>query len=107
MVVPAPLLKERRSGMKETRMTPPEYCEKWIPVLYGFEPGEYGYRKACIQELMYVTSFEPGTIKNWGADLNTLSKRSRPMVERLLALQDLANETDRLIRPFVFRPHIR
>lgn len=107
MPVPANLLKERRLVMTNTRMAPSDYCKKWIPSLYGYEPGEYGYRKACIIELAHVTCFELSTIQNWGKDLNTLAKRSRPSIERLLAQQDLLNEADQRIRPFVSRPHLR
>jgi len=28
-----------------------EFCQLWIPKLYGVLPGEYGYKKACIVEL--------------------------------------------------------
>jgi hypothetical protein len=107
MVLPVSLQKERKTSMRETRMTPSEYCKKWIPHLYGHEPGEYGYRKACIIELACITDFETSSIQNWGQDLNNLSKRSRSLVERVLAQQDLLNEADARIRPFVSRPHLR
>ena len=107
MPLPIDLQKERKASMRETRMTPSEYCKKWIPILYGCEPGEYGYRKACVMELVYITDFEPRSIQNWGQDLNDLSKRSRSLVERVLAQQDLLNEADMRIRPFVTRPHLR
>jgi hypothetical protein len=32
-----------------------EFCSIWIPKLYGIHPGEYGYKKACILELVKLT----------------------------------------------------
>ncbi|MEH2393853.1 MAG: hypothetical protein V7K21_20040 [Nostoc sp.] len=58
----------RKIQQREGRLEPQEFCEKWIPKLYGVYPGEYLYRKACILEFLrllpQVVEFQ--TIeKNW------------------------------------------
>ena len=40
----------RKIQSREGKLEPQEFCEKWIPKMYGVYPGEYLYRKACIQE---------------------------------------------------------
>lgn len=45
-----------------------EFCQNWIPKLYGFQPDEYGYRKACIAELARLMDgaiTAKGIDKNW------------------------------------------
>ena len=49
-------------------MLPKDYCEKWIPLLYGVNPREYGYRKACVHELSNRTGFAIKTVQNWGSE---------------------------------------
>jgi len=44
-----------------------EFCQNWIPKLYGLQPDEYGYRKACITEL---TRLMEGAITAKGIDKN-------------------------------------
>jgi hypothetical protein len=46
-------------------LEPKEFCQYWIPKLYQLNPGEYGYRKACIQLLSLVTDSSQYTCANW------------------------------------------
>lgn len=93
--------------MNSTRMSPSEYCEKWIPIIYGIEPDERGYRAKCIIELSSVTEFATSTIEGWGSDLDAVAERTRPIVERTLAMQDALNKTSHFLQPFMQRPHQR
>lgn len=49
-------------------MLPKDYCEKWIPLLYDLNPGDYGYKRACIDELSKLTGFATKTVKNWDSE---------------------------------------
>jgi hypothetical protein len=52
----------------QTKVNIEEFCAIWIPKLYGIQPNEYGYRKACMNELVRLTegSASYNTIdKNW------------------------------------------
>lgn len=37
-----------------------DFCETWIPKLYDVQPDEYGYKKACINELVRLLK---GTVR--------------------------------------------
>lgn len=56
-------------SFKSFVMSPSEFCEKWIPVLYNLSPSDRGYKAACIRELMQITGLAEVTIKMWGADM--------------------------------------
>ena len=56
-------------------MSPSDFCQKWIPILYKIMPDERGYKAACIKELVSVTGLTESTIKNsWGADMANYPK---------------------------------
>ncbi|ACK73358.1 hypothetical protein PCC7424_5005 [Gloeothece citriformis PCC 7424] len=42
-----------------------EFCNFWIPKLYGISKGKRGYKKACIEVLSYITQYSPDTCANW------------------------------------------
>lgn len=46
-------------------MEPKDFCQKWVTNL---EPGEWGYFKACVEELAFVTNLSSRTIEKWGPD---------------------------------------
>lgn len=47
-------------------MEPEEFCEIWIPKLYGIYPGENLYRKACIQEMTrHLPAEASNAYRNW------------------------------------------
>ena len=52
-------------------MTAPEFCQKWIPILYNLQPTDRGYKAACIRELAQITSLTERAIKGWGDDLGS------------------------------------
>lgn len=43
---------ERSAG--DIRLEPEEFCNKWIPKIYGIQPGESLYTKACIEEFLLI-----------------------------------------------------
>ncbi len=47
-----------------------QFCEKWIPILYGLYPTDRGYKAACIRELAQLTKLTERTIKSWGDNLD-------------------------------------
>lgn len=48
-------------------MEPKDFCAKWITHL---QPGDWGYFKACVQELAEVTGLSVRTIEKWGSDFS-------------------------------------
>lgn len=70
-------------------MSPLEYCQKWVPVLRGINPGQSGWKTVCIHELKWVTGLNESTIKGWGAQF----QRYPDYVGRWLALRDTVNQT--------------
>jgi len=107
MPVPYKIQKERKQHMNSTRMSPSEYCQIWIPIIYGLHPDERGYRAKCIIELSSVTELATSTIEGWGSNLDMVAERTRPIVERTLAMQDALNKTNHLLQPFIQRMHQR
>lgn len=69
-------------------VTPREYCLKWIPTLYGKDPNAYGFRKACIAELAWLTGNTEKSVDNWGKDFEKAPKA----IERVCEMADLLNE---------------
>ncbi|BAZ39440.1 hypothetical protein NIES4101_53930 [Calothrix sp. NIES-4101] len=51
VLTPEKFLKIKR---QETTVNVSEFCEKWIPKIYGVQPGERGYRTACVSELAQI-----------------------------------------------------
>jgi len=71
------------------------FCSEWIPKLYGLLPGEYGYKKACIVELVRIIGGEitfSNIQKNWkwGEGRHDYPK---VYVDRLLELTDARYRT--------------
>ena len=93
--------------MAKLKLTPGEYCARWVPIIYGIEPDERGYRSKCVVELNHATGFALTTIEGWGSDLNNVSSRSREQVEMMLAMRDAMNKSDLAIHPFMKRLHNR
>lgn len=57
------------TSFKTFCMSPSQFCEKWIPILYNISPDQRGYKAACIRELQAVTGLTERTVKSWGADM--------------------------------------
>ncbi|MGB3693588.1 MAG: hypothetical protein WBG70_11520 [Spirulinaceae cyanobacterium] len=84
---------------KESQMEPHEFCAKWIKEI---RPGEWGYFKACVEELARVTKLAPSTISKWGPDFSkrpdsvlvTLKKEDtlREVNVRLHEIQELLEQ---------------
>jgi hypothetical protein len=69
-------------------LEPLEYCFKWVPIYQDKNPGERGYRAACVRELAKISGVKESTIDiNWGADFS-----ERPSyLSKMLALADIIN----------------
>lgn len=48
-------------------MNPDKYLSRWVPVFYGINPEERGYRKVCIHEIHRLTGISKNTINTWGS----------------------------------------
>ena len=46
-------------------ISPADFCEEWVPKRTGLHPGEYGYRRACINLLNELTRFATPTCDGW------------------------------------------
>ena len=84
-------------GIRRLPLEPQEYCEKWIPTLYGKQPGERGYKAACIRELARVSGVSPENIeRNWG--LTDLAFDSAPSyLPRMLRMADIINQAVKVL----------
>jgi len=69
------------------------FCELWIPKLYGLQPDERGYKKACISELAKIVGdISPSNIqKNWKWGKG--EKEYPKWVDRMLELTDARYKT--------------
>lgn len=84
---------------KESLMEPRDFCAKWIKEV---KPGEWGYFKACVEELATVTHLASSTISKWGPDFSkrpdsvlvTLKKEDtlREVDVRLHEIQELLKQ---------------
>jgi hypothetical protein len=70
-------------------VTPKEYCEKWLPILYGIDLSERGSKKVAIAELSRVLKIPESTIRNWGSDF----ERAPVTVHTTLSYADLLQST--------------
>ena len=79
-------------AIRKLPLKPQEYCEKWVPILYGRQPGERGYKAACIRELARVSGVEADTIeRNWG--LTNMAFDAAPAyLPRMLRMADIINQ---------------
>jgi hypothetical protein len=57
---------QRIDALSRIPLEPSDYCAKWVPAFHGKNPGERGYRAACLRELARVSGFQESTINNWG-----------------------------------------
>lgn len=48
--IKAILSSNSEGDLRRIGLHPNDFCQKWIPILYGVQLGEDLYRKACIQE---------------------------------------------------------
>jgi hypothetical protein len=85
---------EWMEAIRRLPLEPNDYCRKWVPVFYGKQPGERGYKAACIKELARVTGVAPENIeRNWGKELeNTPS-----YLPRMLRMADIINQAVKAI----------
>jgi len=74
------------------RMEPKDFCEKWIKTK---QPGEWGYYKACVQEIAVATGLSPRTVESWGPDFS-----GRPdSVLVTLKKEDTIRQIRELVKP--------
>ena len=48
-------------------MEPREFCQTWLETP---NPGDWGYRRACVRLLAEATGLSERTIENWGKDFD-------------------------------------
>lgn len=77
------------SAVLEDALTPEEYCKKWVPVFYGVQPDERGFRKHAVEELSKITGFQPTSINNWGKGF----ANAPSWVHRMLKMADILNQS--------------
>lgn len=70
-------------------MKPSDYCEKWVPIFYKIQPGDRGYKKKCIEELVRVTTLAPETIeRSWGRNF----EKAPTYIDRMLDYANALNQ---------------
>ncbi|WP_449416068.1 hypothetical protein [Phormidium nigroviride] len=79
---------QRIETIRRKPLEPQDYCAKWIPKYYGKQPGEWGYRAACVREIQRVTELDDRTIENWGRDFAKCPK----YVHVMLRMADIINQ---------------
>ncbi|NES64014.1 MAG: hypothetical protein F6K24_17335 [Okeania sp. SIO2D1] len=77
-------------------MKPSDYCKKWVTRRHDIQPGDWGYRKRCIDELMLATGLKFTAINKWGPNLDTEAN----YVLRLLDYADLLNEMEQCVTEY-------
>lgn len=86
------VLRER----EQYKVEPEEFCEKWIPKLYGIEPGQHFFKLACIQEFKkHLDNLDvDSAYKNWrwGDNVKEQYPQYLPSVLKLLDKQYSALE---------------
>lgn len=97
MVTTEQRLAVQRNGVKWQKlrlnrtMTTVEYLLKWIPLIYGVQPDERGFRAKCIEELSQVTEIPARSIDtNWGKA--PTFDRAPNYINTILNLQNQVNE---------------
>jgi len=73
-------------------MPPAKFCEKWVPVIKGKSPGDYGYRRSCCALLANLTGYKESTVSNWlieGFQVPFLVGRYLRLLDVLLEIQIL------------------
>ena len=74
-------------------LSPPDFCQRWIPIKTGKQPQEYGYRKDSIKLLAELTGYGENTCDNW---LSNPEKVPR-LVKLYLRVVDILWQIQRLI----------
>ena len=89
MLVPTFSQHQKVERIRGLSLEPEEYCKRWVPIYQGKQPGERGYRAACIRELAKVSGIKASTIDiNWGANFE-----NRPhYLPRMLKLAHIINQ---------------
>lgn len=87
-----------RQALQTRAMTPKQYCEKWLPIIYRVDYGERGNRQLCINLLCDALQLKYPTVNAWGADFENYTKKD--VIELNLAKQDFINETFQRSREF-------
>jgi hypothetical protein len=82
----------RIEAIKGMHLKPSEFCRRWIE---NPPPGEWGYRAACIRELVRVTGLTKDAINKWGPDLDDCPD----IVEILLRKEDIIRQVQHLTHP--------
>jgi hypothetical protein len=81
-------------AIRRVPLEPKEYCQKWVPTLYGKHPGERGYKAACIRELSRVSGVSEESIEgNWGIDFS----KAPSYLPRMLRMADIINQAVRVL----------
>lgn len=93
----------------QSQMEPKDFCLKWI---VHIKPGEWGYYKACVQEIARTTGLSPRTVESWGPDfekrpdsvLVTLGKENklREIGQKLKDIENLLGSDDLDFRKSLF-----
>jgi hypothetical protein len=70
----------------QPQVTIHDFCKTWIPKLYNVHPGEYGYKKACVTELvrLFKGAVKPATVSRtwkWGEDENEYPDYVDPLLD--------------------------
>jgi len=71
----------------DNEIEPIDYLRKWIPIKTGKYEGEYGWKKACIEEIHVLTGYEPSTISTWSIDFS----KAPVQVRKSLFKEDILN----------------
>ncbi|MGK7887589.1 MAG: hypothetical protein AB4057_23545 [Crocosphaera sp.] len=74
-------------------LEPKEFCRKWVPKIYGIQPGtkgKRGYRKASLELLSYVCDAPKSTCAGW-IDYDSEDPQRRPnrYLSKYLRMVDL------------------
>lgn len=85
---------QRIERAKSKALEPLDFCNIWIPKIYGIQPNERGFKAACIRELTKITGTQYTTIeRNWGADFS-----DRPdWVPRVLRREHMLNRIREIV----------
>lgn len=84
------LTKQINTDIAARKMTPQDYCKKWLPYLYGIEYDESGARKSCVFALMDALSLQYPTVNAWGSNFERYSNKTKTEFD--LAKQDFIND---------------
>ena len=68
-------------------MDPWEYACKWVPLIYGINPDERGFKDAAAREISRITGRHTGSIRNWGSQFENAPQD----VRLILKMADLLN----------------